>query len=411
MILSITVMSAWPVTTGTVSASQAATSASLPVRWAVPGSPSSPSRALSQASSRSAAPGICRSCEIGICAITCVSAPARSGTIRARSSRWQASASASWNRCASLLSSSGPRLLPRASMTAVTRGGALGGQVGAEHSGAAERQAQLQVAVAEVEVVFGVGLRGAPLLDRGGGDGGQVLERRPGCCRLEQDLVGLVAHLCRELPRPAGDRVRPGLGQVPRRDGAVQAGPLAELAHLPHRRPGVPLGHPALGGQPGRGGTVAVRVVPVGGVEAAQERGVRGGELALQVAEHGEHLAHCGGIHSAGFRGIQVIQPRLGQPQRLADAAAFSSLPHGRTRRITSPEDGKTPASIIDRVPSPVKFHSSKNVRVAQEVIPRSFSNHLRHLDGAAVTLTTCDPAAWSWRARRGTREIPADVA
>ena len=32
MILSITLMSAWPVTTGTVSASQAATSASLPVR-------------------------------------------------------------------------------------------------------------------------------------------------------------------------------------------------------------------------------------------------------------------------------------------------------------------------------------------------------------------------------------------
>jgi len=39
-------------------------------------------------------------------------------------------------------------------------------------------------------------------------------------------------------------------------------------------------GHPGLRVQPG-GGAVPVGVVRVGGVEAAQERGVPGGELAL----------------------------------------------------------------------------------------------------------------------------------
>ena len=90
MTWSITVMSGCPVTTGTISASHAAASASVPVR-----NRESPSRAAIHPCSSADAPSLPRSSRSGMCAITWVSAPARSGTILARSSSSQASCSAS----------------------------------------------------------------------------------------------------------------------------------------------------------------------------------------------------------------------------------------------------------------------------------------------------------------------------
>ena len=115
MILSTTRMSACPVTTGPATASQAAASASFPVRY--PGSPAVP---RSHTSSASGAPGRCRSSGNGMCTATWVSAPARSGTIFARISSSQPACSASWNRCPSVRVSSGPAFLPSASSTAWT---------------------------------------------------------------------------------------------------------------------------------------------------------------------------------------------------------------------------------------------------------------------------------------------------
>ena len=214
MILSITLMSAWPVTTGTVSASQAATSASVPARYTR--SPGSPSLALIQASSRSAAPGMWRSCEIGMCTIAWVSAPARSGTIRAR-----------MQQLAGLLQAVvEPLVLAPVVLRAALLAerledgghgcGALGGQVAPDHARAAERGAQLEVAVPEVEVLVGVGPRGAPLLDRGGGDRRQVLQRRPGRGRLEQDLVGLARASPRGASSSSRRSRRPTTGTGPR---------------------------------------------------------------------------------------------------------------------------------------------------------------------------------------------------
>jgi hypothetical protein len=57
-------------------------------------------------------------------------------------------------------------------------GGALGGQVAADNAGV-ERGSEAQGAVVWVGVV-GVGLLRPPGLDRAGGDGGQVIKRRPG---------------------------------------------------------------------------------------------------------------------------------------------------------------------------------------------------------------------------------------
>jgi len=108
-------------------------------------------------------------------------------------------------------------------MTAVTAAAHSGVRSPRITARAAERQAEPYVAVTEVEVLVRVGLPGPPLLDRGGGDRRQVIKRRPGRRGLKQDLVGLVVHFYWELPRPAGDRLGPGRGEVPGCDGVVQA--------------------------------------------------------------------------------------------------------------------------------------------------------------------------------------------
>jgi hypothetical protein len=103
------------VTRGTMSASHAATSASLPSSQ-----PRSPAFARSQASSRTVAPSIWQSWENGMWTSTLVSAPTLPGTIFAPMSSSQASCSASCQRCSRVRVSSLPRFLPRDSRTACT---------------------------------------------------------------------------------------------------------------------------------------------------------------------------------------------------------------------------------------------------------------------------------------------------
>ena len=66
------------------------------------------------------------------------------------------------------------RLLAQRLKHRADRGGALAGQVTADHPGAAERGTQLHEPVARVGLVR-VGLLPPPCLDRAGGDGGQVV--------------------------------------------------------------------------------------------------------------------------------------------------------------------------------------------------------------------------------------------
>jgi len=47
---------------------------------------------------------------------------------------------------------------------------------------------------------------------------------------------------------------------------------------------------------------------------------MRGGEPALKITECGEHLAKLGSVQVVGRRGVQVLNPRAGHPQRLGDA-------------------------------------------------------------------------------------------
>jgi hypothetical protein len=103
----------------------------------------------------------------------------------------------------------GPALLAERLHDRGHRGGALGGQVAPDHARAAERQAEPHEAVAEIEVHLGVRLRGAPLLDRGGGDRRQIRKGRTRRSGLQQDLVCVRAHAFGQLSGPAGDRVRP----------------------------------------------------------------------------------------------------------------------------------------------------------------------------------------------------------
>jgi hypothetical protein len=129
------------------------------------------------------------------------------------------------------------RLLAQGFQHGADRGGALGGEVAADHPGVAEGGAELEVAVIRVGLI-GVGLPRAPGLDRAGGDGGQVIGGCPGRGGFQQDPVGLVAHRSRELAGPAGDGEGEGVGDVAAGQGAAEQRAGAELAHLPHRHPG-----------------------------------------------------------------------------------------------------------------------------------------------------------------------------
>jgi hypothetical protein len=93
-------------------------------------------------------------------------------------------------------------------------GGAFGGEVAADHARAAEGGADLQVAVVEA-VVVGVGVLGAPLLERVGGDRGQVVQRGPGGGGVGEDLVGGGAQFGGQVPGPLDDLIGPGLGDRP----------------------------------------------------------------------------------------------------------------------------------------------------------------------------------------------------
>ena len=99
---------------------------------------------------------------------------------------------------------------------------------------------------------------------------------------------------------------------------------LAELSHLTDGRARVPLGELSLRGQPGRGGTVPVGVVRVGGVESSQEAGVGGGELRLDAAKRDQDLAARRPVKPGSAGRVQVTGERVPHPQRVGDAAGHA---------------------------------------------------------------------------------------
>ncbi len=136
--------------------------------------------------------------------------PARCGSSpSAASSRSSASSSASWRRCATLRSSSGPAG-GQGIQHRLDRGGAPGGQVPIEAAGTFERGRQPQPAVLEpVRVTVGLGVR-AEQLPR---NPGQVTQRGAGSGGAEQLAVRLVADSggepvgpVRDLPAPTTPR-------------------------------------------------------------------------------------------------------------------------------------------------------------------------------------------------------------
>jgi len=102
---------------------------------------------------------------------------------------------------------------------------------------------------------------------------------------------------------------------------AMQVRVPAQLAHLPHRGPGVVLGHLGHRGQPRRRRAVPVGVMGVGGVEPAQEPGVRGGDLRLQLTQRRQHTADSGDMQLRCGGGVEVVQAGVRHAQRLGNAA------------------------------------------------------------------------------------------
>ena len=123
--------------------------------------------------------------------------------------------------------SSGPRLLPRASRTAVSaaaHSGVRSPRIRPAPSRVVSRSRDRSPKPVPVGVFVGVGLPGAPGLVGGLGEELQVVEAGPGGGGLDEDLVGLGLEVVvvdpagppRDLPRPR-DRQRAGGG------GGVQA--------------------------------------------------------------------------------------------------------------------------------------------------------------------------------------------
>ena len=204
------------------------------------------------------------------------------------------------------------------------RRGAFRGQVAADDARAAERGRGLHVPVVE-PVLVGVGPRGAPLLQRDRGDHPQVIPGGARLSGLDQDLDRLRAQLGRELLRPFGDRQCPRLGDVLGGQGGGHIGVGAQQPHLPHLDLGVPRRHVCHRGQPRRGGTVPVGVMRVSSVKPGQDRGVRGGELRLDLAQRQQHQPARGGIQLRGTRAVEVVQAGVHHPQRIGDAHLATS--------------------------------------------------------------------------------------
>ena len=187
-----------------------------------------------------AAPGSWRSCDKGMWTTAWVSAPARAGTRRARSSRVQASCSASWNRCPSVRSSSGPAFLPRASSTARTAVAHSGVRSPRITPASPKVVPELHVPVAGVGVVRVGLLRAARSRSRTRrwwpGRRGTPRPRRPpaGSGRSRR------ASRRGQLAGPVGDGEGEGVGDVPGGQRAAEQRALAELAHLPDRGPARP---------------------------------------------------------------------------------------------------------------------------------------------------------------------------
>ena len=276
-----------------------------------------------------------RSADSGIWTSTRVSDPARSGTILARISSSQPSCRASWNRCAAVRSSSGPRFFPSASSTAVTA---------AAHSGVrspARRPAPSMVesswSEAVLEALAGrvvVGMLGAPGLVGGLGDDPQPVQVRPGPGGLQQDLVGVAPHLLVADPAgPAGHLPRPRGRHRAFGGGVVQQRVPAEEAHLPDGRLGVLAPEAGAGGEPGGGGGVAVGVVGAVGVEPAQQPGLRRRQPGRDRADRDQGLPAGGAVQVAGGRGVEVVRHRLPGAQRLRHAGEPRARAAGRRGR------------------------------------------------------------------------------
>ena len=238
----------------------------------------------------------------------------------------------------------GAGLLPERLQHGLHGGGAFRGQVAADHARAAERRRGLHVPVVE-PVLIGVGLLRTPPLQRNAGDHPQVIQRRPGLSRLHQDADRLGAQLGRQLPGPLGDRQRLRLGDVRVRERAGHAGLAAQQPHPPHLGPGVAAGHVGHRHQPRGGGAVPVTVVRVGRVEPGQHRGVRRGELRLDLAQRPQHRAARGRVQLPGTRAVEVVQSGARHPQRLRDTAQTLAVCGAH------PEPPPADYAVTDRLP------------------------------------------------------------
>ena len=170
-------------------------------------------RAIQASSSSSARRAAARSCDSGMWTTTWVSAPARSGTSCAPEQQLAGQLQGVVEPLAlgAVVFRSG--LLAEGLQDGADDRGALGSQVAADDAGAAERSADLEVAVVEPSSApSGSGRCAATARSRRRRWWPGQSSDAPAAAASQQDPVGLLAHLRRELPGPVRDRQRLRLG-------------------------------------------------------------------------------------------------------------------------------------------------------------------------------------------------------
>lgn len=134
-----------------------------------------------------------------------------------------------------------PGLLAKCIQDRLDCGGALGRQVAADGSRAAERRADLDVAVIEAVVFIRVRVLRLPLGQGASQDHSQIVQGRAGRGGLDEDLLdsedrfGVLAQLAGQVLDPLQDLVRPGRGDVAAGQRFFQWRVLRKDAHLADR--------------------------------------------------------------------------------------------------------------------------------------------------------------------------------
>jgi hypothetical protein len=202
----------------------------------------------------------------------------------------------------------------------------------ARHNGrhAAERRGQLQAAIVEVPVRVLIGQLGPDPLVHLSEQRGEFLQAQPGHGGRDEEFVGLVPELLRQLPGPQADQPAHRFGDLfggqRRHDARMGNDPLGP-GGVPDRGA---LRDPGAVDQPRHHAVVTVVGIPLPGGERGQEPGPGrgGGRVVLLEFAQALGLGHGGELGSVG--GGQVTQPRADHVQRL------TGICRGHTHLVTS---------------------------------------------------------------------------